>query len=408
MNLHAKIFAVLLAAPALASAQTPPAAAPPAAIAPTPKPCPANAADSRVFAVVLRGNRAGYETSCRVESGREVFYAFNDRGRGPTLHTRARFNARGTPTSVETDGTDYLNNPIRERFSRNGSAASWKNKAEEGTSALSGTAFYVSFSGPVEEIGWLATALLQDPGHRLALLPSGEARLESFGDRRITAGGKTRSVRLHAISGLGFQPGYVWLDDSGEFFASVSAWLTVIPEGWEGAAPDLLRVQDDRDALRFREAARRAGRTPAAALVFRGARLFDSKQAAATPGMTVVVSGNRIVAVGADGSVEIPRGAEVVDAAGKTLLPGLFDMHAHPSADDGMLHLLAGVTSIRDMAAEPGKTAELSAWETGDAAGPRVVFAGIIDGPGPFQGPTKTLVANEAEARDAVRRSSFP
>jgi len=211
-------------------------------------------------------------------------------------------------------------------------------------------------------------------------------------------------VRLHAISGLGFQPAYVWIDDTGEFFASVSAWLTVIPEGWEGAAPDLLRVQDDRDAVRFREAARRAGRTPAATLVFRGARLFDSKQAAAAPGMTVVVSGNRIVAVGADGSVPIPPGAEVVDAAGKTLLPGLFDMHAHPSPDDGMLHLLAGVTSIRDMAAEPGKTAELSAWETGDAAGPRVVFAGIIDGPGPFQGPTKTLVANEAEARDAVRR----
>jgi imidazolonepropionase-like amidohydrolase len=118
----------------------------------------------------------------------------------------------------------------------------------------------------------------------------------------------------------------------------------------------------------------------------------------------VVVSGHRIAAVGADGSVAIPAGSEVVDARGKTLLPGLFDMHAHPSPDDGMLHVLAGVTSIRDMAAEPGKTGELSAWDTGDAAGPRVVFAGIIDGPGPFQGPTTTLVANEAEARDAVRR----
>ena len=187
MNMDTKFFAALFAASALAGAQAPPAPAAPATIAPAPKPCPANAADSRVFAVVLRGNRAGYETSCRAESGREVFYAFNDRGRGPSLHTRARFDAKGIPTSVETDGTDYLRNPIQERFSKSGATASWKNKAEEGTSAVSGAAFYVSFSGPVEEIGWIATALLRAPGHRLALLPSGEARLEFFEDRRISA-----------------------------------------------------------------------------------------------------------------------------------------------------------------------------------------------------------------------------
>jgi len=42
-------------------------------------------------------------------------------------------------------------------------------------------------------------------------------------------------------------------------------------------------------------------------------------------------------------------------------------------------------------------------FDTGEALGPRVVFAGIIDGRGPFQGPTKVLASNEAEARKAVQ-----
>ena len=78
-------------------------------------------------------------------------------------------------------------------------------------------------------------------------------------------------------------------------------------------------------------------------------------------------------------------------------------MHAHPEEDDGILYLAAGVTSVRDMAAELDDPARFRPFETGEAIGPRVTFAGIIDGRGPFQGPTKTLVDTEAEARAAVR-----
>ena len=48
--------------------------------------------------------------------------------------------------------------------------------------------------------------------------------------------------------------------------------------------------------------------------------------------------------------MKIPAGATVIDAAGKTLLPGLWDMHVHISpGDDGLLHIAAGVTNARDM-----------------------------------------------------------
>lgn len=407
MTRRAVLFCAGLAIAAAPARSQPVAAPTPAAVAPTPKPCPAGAKESRVYAFLLRGNRAGYETSCRMADGsRQVFFSFNDRGRGPELSTRERFDARGFPITVEIDGHDYLKNKINERFSRSGKTVSWKNKAEEGLRELPGDAFYVSYTGPVEETGWLAAVLAKAPEHRLTLLPEGEATgavLETVG---VEAGGRAKSVSLHAIGGLSFDPSYVWLDESGELFASVSDWSNLVPEGWESAAETLLQAQRKRDDARLVEAARRVRRTPGKPVAIVHARLFDAREAVARPGMTVVFSGNRISAVGKDGEVPIPDGAETIDASGKTLLPGLFDMHAHPSLTDGMLHLSAGVTSIRDMAAEPDSPGKLRAWETGEAAGPRVVYAGFIDGPGPFQGPTKTLVANEAEARDAVRRIS--
>ena len=80
-------------------------------------------------------------------------------------------------------------------------------------------------------------------------------------------------------------------------------------------------------------------------------------------------------------------------------MPGLWDMHSHPEPADGLLLLAAGVTGVRDMAAEPAKRERMKAWDTGDTLGPRIVYAGIVDGPGPFQGPTQVLVATPRPRR---------
>ena len=64
----------------------------------------------------------------------------------------------------------------------------------------------------------------------------------------------------------------------------------------------------------------------------------------------MVITGNRITAVGADGQAPLPKNAEIVDATGKTLMPGLWDMHVHVQPGDGLLHMASGVTSVRDLA----------------------------------------------------------
>jgi imidazolonepropionase-like amidohydrolase len=119
----------------------------------------------------------------------------------------------------------------------------------------------------------------------------------------------------------------------------------------------------------------------------------------------VLIEGERIAAVGPDGEVAVPEGATRIDAAGKTVLPGLWDMHTHLSEVDGALQLAAGVTSVRDLANDVEQVTGLrAAWDSGEALGPRVVLGGFLDGPGPFAGPTKALVSTEEEALSWIER----
>src|SRR5207302_11401222 len=131
------------------------------------------------------------------------------------------------------------------------------------------------------------------------------------------------------------------------------------------------------------------------------ARLFDPVTLQTTPGTTIIIRGNRIEAVGA--SVLALDNLEHIDAAGRTVIPGLWDMHTHNSADDGMLNIANGITSVRDLANDTDFLLDLrKKIDSGAAVGPRIIMAGIIDGPGKYAGPTKVLVDTEDQARAAV------
>jgi imidazolonepropionase-like amidohydrolase len=108
--------------------------------------------------------------------------------------------------------------------------------------------------------------------------------------------------------------------------------------------------------------------------------------------MTVLIDGERIAAVGGSGEVAVPDKAQVVEGAGKFLIPGLWDMHAHwgpgyafMAAPYLPLFTANGVTGIRMMAGHPVYLQWRRQLTEGTLAGPRMVLAGIIvDGPKPF------------------------
>ena len=133
--------------------------------------------------------------------------------------------------------------------------------------------------------------------------------------------------------------------------------------------------------------------------------IFDSVNAKVLPKQRVTVHGERIASVEAEHGQPAATGAQVIDGSGKMLLPGLWDMHQHLDADTACLDVAAGVTTIRDMGNSIDDLGKLKKHiEAGEQVGPRIVLAGFIDGPGPYEGPIKVLAATPEEARQRVDR----
>ncbi|HKP02590.1 MAG TPA: amidohydrolase family protein [Chthoniobacterales bacterium] len=354
----------------------------------------ASAAD-RTDKIFLQGNLAGTQT-VKEEPGAavRVEYSYNDRGRGDHINATWKLDGAGVPTEYEGKGNDYMKAPVEERFEIKNGKASWKNRSENGEAPVTGEAFYLPMSAPPEFFGVLARALLKAPNHKLPLLPAGEASIEVAGKVTTAKGELTE----HRIVGLGFSPQSIWLDGNG-VASQVSGWFSVVPDGTEGAIKDLQAAQEKTDAAWSEGIAKALARKPAGDLVIRNARLFDPRDLSVTPGTSVVITAERIVRVGPDADVKAPANAEVIDAKGKFLMPGLWDNHQHFGDVDGALDLANGVTSARDLANDLDSFPKrIARFDEGTELGPRVLKAGIIDGTGELAGPTTMRVDNAEQA----------
>lgn len=134
--------------------------------------------------------------------------------------------------------------------------------------------------------------------------------------------------------------------------------------------------------------------------------VIDGAGAPPQKDMTVILAGGRITAVGASGQTPPPKGARVLEASGKFLIPGLWDMHGHLcDATEAAFPLLVanGITGVRDLG---GELPQLDRWraeiERGDRLGPQIVRAGpFVDGSKPGV-PHRLTVTTPEEARRAV------
>jgi imidazolonepropionase-like amidohydrolase len=335
------------------------------------------------------------------------FFQFNDRGRGPKIYTTYRLDSHGLIVFEESKGVDYMKSPVEERFSLVGGEAVWKNKAENEKQSNASGKFFVglNFNG-LESDAILARALLASgSAGKLPVLPSGQAAIRKLQSVPVEASGQKSTATLYEISGLGFTPNYLWLDEDQQFLAVTSGWSSVVRHGFESSVSQLRESQRQAEIARAGELAKALSHKPSGDLVIRNVTLFDSPTGTLLANQRVTVHGERIASVEADDGRPTPANSQAIDGRGKILLPGLWDMHAHLFRVFAFLDIAAGVTTVRDLAnsiEELGKLRQQI--EEGTQIGPRVVLAGFIDGPGPFEGPVKILAATPEEARQQVDR----
>jgi imidazolonepropionase-like amidohydrolase len=143
-------------------------------------------------------------------------------------------------------------------------------------------------------------------------------------------------------------------------------------------------------------------------LAFTNITIIDMTGAPPKKGMTVVISGNRIVWIGRTSRANRPKDARIFDGTGKFLVPAFWDMHVHALNSDRMLPLFVanGVLGIRDMG-NP-HIEDILRWRDEAAkekiVSPRIITAGrVIDGDPPANRDYSVVVKNAVEARKAVQ-----
>ncbi len=364
----------------------------------------ASAQETLRYSVLSSGTIAGNEVDKYSPDGRiDSAFEFNDRGRGPKIAAKYVIGTNGFPLRTDITGNDYLKAPVDEHFAVEQGRAHWKSTSEDGSSVTEG--FYISNNGPGAELALLVAALVKTKGAPVKLLPAGEARLERLNDATLEDHQKRIHVTEFAVTGLSFEPQAVWLDDEYRLFGVPGVVFAFLREGWEGKNQELYALQRKADDVRYERLAKELARHPKHAVAIEHVRVFDSEQATMREDQTVVIEGERIAQVGPAASIHIPKEAESIDGSGKTLVPGLFDMHAHAQPLDGLLNIASGVTSVRDMGNDIEELGRLQGqWQSGAAIGPRVWKSGFIDGHGPFQAPTGVFADTAEEAQAAVNR----
>lgn len=292
-----------------------------------------------------------------------------------------------------------------ETFAINNGMATWKSVVDAGSAAYHRPAEYLSYGGPFDLQADFVEALLASPQKSLAMLPSGQAHAEMLTSAFVGKGASKRKVTAYVITGVSNTPYAVWADESGKVFAQIDS-LSYIPEGYEGAVPMLQKAQSDALALRSRDIAQKFLKKPAGPVAFVKVRAFvDGKRF--VDDQTVVVDHGLITQVGPSGTISVPKNAHVIDAAGETLVPGLWDAHQHIGGDSTGPELLSlGITSVRD----PGNVntltlSRMARRAKGELLSPHVYPSSLIDGKGPFTAQVGSVATSQEQAIALVRQA---
>ena len=225
---------------------------------------------------------------------------------------------------------------------------------------------------------------------QLATLPRGQVKIEPRGTDAVGIDGKEQKFDRFTIEGLIWGRETLWFDANRNLVAAVTTdaefdHFEAICEGYESGLGTFVGLAGSDGMAALAEISKGISGSRAEKIALVGGTLIDGTGRDPVPDSVVVIEKGRIVEAGPKSRVKIPSGAQKVDARGKTILPGLWDMHAHfEQVEWGPIYLAAGATTVRDCGNEfEFITAVRDAVASGHGLGPRLLLAGIVDGTGP-------------------------
>ena len=364
-------------------------------------------ADARHFVIVSSAGKHGDIWSWKLPDGRTAYrMSMSLRGWITETDETIANGADGRPSAIVVRGfTD--SGDASETFSVDGQGlAHWKTAIDEGSAPI-GAKRYSNYGGP-----WIAgegdiAAMVAAGDKGIDMLPSGHQSLALGQTVQVTGPSGPRTLRLAFVKGAGFAPQPLWLDADNKFFG-FSGGMGILPAGYEGVREQLKNVQEAATAAMAREVSRgflsKANLTPT---LIDHVKLFDAVGGRYLANRAVLVTRGRIAAIGAAGSLKAPAGTTVIDGAGKTLVPGLWDSHLHVGGDDwGLIQNVAtGTLNFRS----PGSQIEdaksiFRRRAAGDLLAPDGKVSVIVDRKDPLAAQGALTVSSLAETLAVVRK----
>ena len=358
------------------------------------------------LALVDGGKQAGRQTVVHGDDGvTRVDFIFKDNGRGPELKEEYVLAPDGTFATYSVKGTSTFGAPVDESFRVENGMAIWKSTSDAGEQPLIAGAAYSPLGGSPQGLAVAFSALSQRSDGKLPLIPSGTLTMRTVTEVDVVKDAETRKVQLVMLTGVGFTPTFFWATNGPQprmFAFIVPGYLQLIEAGWQTNGEALEARQKLAEGEALGELQRRLSHPLRGTTLIRNARVFDSENATLGEASDLLIANGRIVAVSAGGQGRASAD-RVIDAGGRVLLPGLFDMHGHIDAWQGGLHLAAGVTTVRDMGNDNATLQQLMADErAGRRLSPSIVAAGFLEGESPMSARNGFVVSDLAGAKTAV------
>lgn len=361
-------------------------------------------ADTTRYEVLSSGKVTGRHLKWSNGPGQVAYlYEFNDRGRGPRIVVDIKVSDDGSIIERTATGHDYFKAPVHEVFSISNGSASWKNHIEDESRAVPGKVIYSPLNSVPAELELMLKSLYPAPGHQLEVLPSGKLKATHIKNHSTKLDGLRIELELYSFSGSGGPPSYVWFTPNKEFFGTISGWSSTILEGHGDLIEELKQIQDELEEDYFNQQAKKLTETTSEPIAIKNVNVLDVSTGKLIKGRTVIVEQGEIKQIGKVKSIKVPPTAIVIDGANKTLMPGLWDNHAHYDMTQGLYHLAGGVTNIKDMGNSLDLPDTKKKVDANELLGPEIsIMSGFIDFAGPFAGPTGKIVNSLDEALAAV------
>lgn len=319
-------------------------------------------------------------------------FLITDRGQKVPLATLYVSDAAFNPISLKTSGRSSRHSEMNDNFLLSGHRLYTTRGKKDTTSPAPAGFFPIDGYSPVVMQQMLLRFWLARGRPAAIPTPSGVVHIVAASPLTLrTRSGQPLTLTGYTVSGLIWGVETLWLDDQQQLAALVSTdaefdHFEAVREDLEDGLPAFISAAAQNDLAALSSLNGRSRVVPAKLLAITGATLIDGNGGPPIPNATVLLAGDTITAAGPAASIPVPAGATRLDASGKTLIPGLWDMHAHyEQVEWGPIYLAAGVTTARDCGNEfDFITTVRDTLQAGRGIGPRILIAGIIDGSGPY------------------------